>query len=356
MLTMTYVANAKQGGISTFILDQEKGTLSEVGAILTEFGIAPLATSPNRRCMYAAIHSNPPSVAAFIIDSKTGMPHLLNNVECPAPATYLTVDATGRFLLGASYSGNTAFVLAIGRDGFIQSEPVCVLAPGRNPHCVRLDASNRFAFMPLLGNDTVALFQFDQNTGMLSANNPALVAAERESGPRHIELSPDNRYAFVNTEMGGDILTYALNNNNGTLVPLHSVPVLPSEKAFPKGTYTPPVNSTGGPNSVSPVMWTAELRVTPDNRFLYASERTGSTITCFRVDPVSARLDVFDVVETEKQPRGFTVDPLGKHLIVAGEKSDHVSVYSIDSNTGILTQTERKQTASSPTWVECLLL
>lgn len=355
MLTVAYIANAKHGGISTLTLNRTKGTLSQITQTMPECAIAPLTTNPNKQFLYAAIRSNTPELATFLIDSETAEPHLINRIQSPASTTHLTVDATGRFLLGVSYSENLVFVMAIGKEGLLQKEPVCTLKPGRNPHCIRLDASNRFAFIPLLGNDVVAQYLFNQHTGALTQNHPAFVATERESGPRHLDFSPDSRFAYLLTEMGGEIVSFGVHRENGTLGTLHAVSMLPENKRLPKGSYTPPVNSTGGPNSKSPVMWGAEIRVTPDGKFLFASERTNSTISSFAVDPVSGRIDLREVVETEAQPRGFAVEPFGKFVLVAGEKSGCVSAYAIGDE-GELVCTDRREVGENPIWIETVVL
>lgn len=356
MKTLIYVANSRKGGISIFELDRDSASLRERGQYLPELGLAPLAVSPDRRFLYAGVRGETPAVAAFAVDFATGGLRLLNTVDVPEGLTYLTVDAGGRFLLGASYGGDAICVLALGREGLLQAEPAFHLRCGRNPHCVALDAANRFAHVPLLGSDCIAHFCFDADTGALTPGSPAHTPTSREAGPRHLVLTPDNRFAYALMEMGGEIVSYAVCGKRGGLTPLHATPLLPADRALPRGSYTPPRNQTGGANSPTPVMWAAEIRVTPDGRFLYASERTGSTISGFRIDPVSGRLDPTGVTDTEKRPRGFAVDSFGDYVFVAGEKSDHLTMYAADKATGALTAIGRHEVGEAPTWVETVTL
>lgn len=354
MKTFVYVANGKGGGVYTFELDRDTGRLTERGVFMPGVGVAPLAASPDRRFLYGAVHSEPAAVVAFAVNSTSGALHVLNTVPVPASLTYLCVDMGGRFLLGASYGGDFLTVIPLGREGMLQPEPACHLRPGRNPHCILVDPSNRFAYAPLLGSDRIAQYRFDAATGGLAPNDPPFIATAREAGPRHLVLAPDNRHAYVLAELGGEILVCSVDRERGGMTPLHAVPLLPPDRALPPGRYEPPVNKSGGGNSPTPVMWAADIRITPDGRFVYASERTNSTLSIFRVDPVSGRLDGAGVVKTEKQPRGFAVDPLGRYLVAAGEKSCRAAIYAIDAATGGLSHADDKPVGSGPTWVEML--
>lgn len=355
MKTLAYAANARRGGICAFELGPD-GALRERGRYLEGSGVAPLAASPDRRFLYASIRTPAAAaaaVAAFAVEPDGGLP-LLNTVPSPGTLTHMRVDAGGRFLLAASYGGDFLMVWPLGRDGMIRPEPIQTLHPGRNPHCVALDAANRFAFVTALGSDRVAQYRFDEHGGILGPNSPPFLAAPRESGPRHIVLSPDNRFAYVLAELSGDVIAYALDPERGVLVGGHTVPILPPERALPPGRREAPAGAGGG--AAGPVMWAADIRVTPDGRFLYASERAGSTLSWFSIDPISGRPEYAGVVDTEERPRGFAVDPLGRRILVAGEKSNHLAAYAIDAESGAPTLVDRAETGMGPTWVETLLL
>src|SRR5207249_345217 len=62
-------------------------------------------------------------------------------------------------------------------------------------------------------------------------------------------------------------------------------------------------------------IWAADLHLSPNGRFLYASERTTSTIGTLRVDGANGKLIYLASTPTEKQPRGFNVDPSGRSII-----------------------------------------
>jgi hypothetical protein len=92
----------------------------------------------------------------------------------------------------------------------------------------------------------------------------------------------------------------------------------------------------------------------PDGRFLYASERTSSTLQAFRVDAERGILAPCGSTPTETQPRGFAIDPSGGVLVAAGETSHRVTSYMIDPGTGRLTPVMQREVGLSPNWVEIL--
>lgn len=98
------------------------------------------------------------------------------------------------------------------------------------------------------------------------------------------------------------------------------------------------------------------MRLTPNGRFLYVSERTSSTLSLLRVTPKSGQLRYVTRYPTETQPRGIQVDPSGRYLIASGEKSDQLSVYRINQTSGELTLAGRFPTGKGANWVEIVTL
>lgn len=98
-------------------------------------------------------------------------------------------------------------------------------------------------------------------------------------------------------------------------------------------------------------IWAADIQITPNGRFLYASERTLSTLAIFAVDGVTGKPTYLKSAETEKQPRGFRIDPRGRYLIAAGEKSDQIAVYRIDEANGDLKLLRRYSVGAGANWV-----
>jgi 6-phosphogluconolactonase len=106
------------------------------------------------------------------------------------------------------------------------------------------------------------------------------------------------------------------------------------------------------PRNTDNDIWAADLHLTPNGRFLYASERTSSTIGAFRVDSATGKLTFIGSTPTERQLRGFRIDPTGRFVVVSGERSDMLSTYAIDPENGTLKAVGRYPSGKGANWVE----
>jgi 6-phosphogluconolactonase len=159
----------------------------------------------------------------------------------------------------------------------------------------------------------------------------------------------------VLNELTGTVTTLALDAGTGLLSELDSTSVLPADTnlvpGMPRGAVgTPTANQA--PRNTDNDIWAADLHLTPNGRFLYASERTTNSIGALRVDGTSGKLTYVGSTPTEKQPRGFNIDPAGRFLVVSGEKSDMLAVYAIDAESGALKAVGRYPAGKGANWVE----
>jgi 6-phosphogluconolactonase len=351
--TFVYVSNADDGDITTYSM-KPGGELMPGPRVKVGNLVMPIAVSPDRRFLYASVRSKPYSVHTFAIDPKTGALRLLAVTPLADSMPYISTDRSGRYLFGASYGGNLVSVNAIAADGRVSDGPLQTSATGRNAHSVRIDASNRFVFVPTLGSDEIFQFLFDQATGRLSSNAPAVVLVKAGTGPRHLLYSRDNRFLFVLNELVGTVTTFALDNQTGLLTELASASGLPSDSKLVPGAPRGAVGVPGAPppRDTGNDIWAADMHATPDGRFLYISERTSSTLGAFSVNQDSGKLSYLGSVPTEKQPRGFAIDPSGRFLIATGELSDMISVHAIDQTSGALSLLGRYPAGKAANWVE----
>jgi 6-phosphogluconolactonase len=314
----------------------------------------PMVVSPDRRFLYAASRSKPYSVHAYSIDKGTGALTLLATSRLAESFPYISLDKTGRYLLGASYGGHVISVNAVGSDGRVAAEPLQVIPVGRNAHSIRVDESNKFVYVPTLGSDAIFQFSFDANSGKLSSNTPAVYLMKATTGPRHFITSSDNKFLYALGELQGTVTTFSLDAKTGLLTEVSSASGLPPDTKLGPGAPRGAVGAPGGPppRNTDNDIWAADIHMTPNGKFVYISERTTNSLSALSVDGASGKLTYLSSTPTERQPRGFAIDPKGKFLVAAGEKSDTISVYSIDQGSGALKFLNKYPTGKGANWVE----
>lgn len=223
--------------------------------------------------------------------------------------THLAVDPGGHFVVAANYNGGSISSFPISQDGSLGPEKALLdFGNQAQAHSVAFDASGKYAFVPTLGLDRVQQLLLG-NDGALSANLPANVASQNGAGPRHIALHPNGKLAFVVNETVSSVTPYAV-SADGKLTPGASVSSLPA-----------------GFNGES---YGQHVEVSPDGRFVYASNVGHDSIAVFSVDVGSGALThLQDQPSGGAWPRDFDVDPNGDVLVVANRDSNSLCVFAI---------------------------
>ncbi|RYF27955.1 MAG: lactonase family protein [Comamonadaceae bacterium] len=330
--TWVYVSNADSQDLSVYQMDRDAGTLRHAETVPLGGQAMPMAVSPDKRTLYVALRSQPYRVVSLSIDQASGKLTKLGEAPLADSMANIDTDATGRWLFAASYGGNKITVNGIGADGAVGAVQQ-TLATAPNAHAIHADAANRFVFATSLGGDNLSSWKFDAATGRLTANDPALTTITPEkSGPRHFVWDKAQRHMYLLNELDASLHVLDYDATRGTLRDVQSVSTLPA-------------GFTGKP-------WAADLHLSPDGRLLYASERTSSTLSTFRVDAATGQLQLLGQVPTEKTPRGFAVHSSGRYLIAAGQESHSVSVHPLDATTGMPGTPQRFPAGKNPNWVE----
>lgn len=329
--TVVYVSNADSRTISVLQLDKESGKLSTLQDVPVSGMVMPLTVSPDRQYLFAALRSKPYSVASFRIEPGSGKLTLIGTSPLPESMANLSTDRTGHYLFAASYGGNLISESRIGADGMVA--PANIVIPTRpKAHAIKTDPSNRWLFATNLGGDIIMQCRFDATTGAITQNDPPTLTFASQAGPRHFVFHPNGRVVYVVDELDGKLERLSFDPDKGTLAIQQTISVLPS-------------GFTGTP-------WAADVHTTPDGQYLYASERTSSTLIGYRIDGEAGALSESGQYPTEKQPRAFAIDSSGRYLLSAGQLSNALSVHRIDPRSGELVRLGSFLVGRNPSWVE----
>jgi 6-phosphogluconolactonase len=302
-----------------------------------------LALSPDKTRLFSVTDS-PDLAASFGIDRKR--PFELERLSPPSAGTsrapsHVAVDHTGRTLLVSHYGDGFVASLPILPDGK-PGEPRIIRHEGHglepirqsspHTHSATVTPDNRFALVCDLGTDKILHYSLNATESQLAPADPAFTATAPGAGPRHATFSPDGRHFYVINEMGGTIGAYSYAQTTGALSPLGAVSTLPS--GF-KGENT-----------------TAEVRVHPNGRFVYGSNRGHESIAVFARDQSSGLLSPVEIVPCGGlHPRHFALSPDGAWLVCANMNSDSLVVFRTNADTGRLTRVPGSATVSMPVCV-----
>src|SRR5260221_9407146 len=341
----------KSEGIYVYKFNSADGSAKEVSHIKTP-NPSFVTVSPNEKFVYAvheiARDGNGGEVAAFAFNKKTGTLSFINQqLSGGDHPCYVEIDKTGKWIIVANYTSGSLSVLPVNADGSLGVATTTIqhqgsgknLARQKGPHahCTKLSADNRWLFVPDLGIDKVMIYAFDPATGKLTPAKDPFAATEPGSGPRHFTFHPNNKYAYLVEEMAATVVAYKY--NNGMLKKIQGISSLPA-------------GDTG-------LIGSADIHVSPDGKFLYASNRgrgKSNTIAIFKIDPANGTLKIVGHQYTMGNiPRNFNFDPTGNFLLVANQESDEVVIFKRNKQTGLLTDTGKRVNVGKPVclkWVK----
>jgi len=303
----TYTEEGSQSkGIYAYSYDADTWKVRPLGLAAETTNPSWVTISPNGRFLYAvneiSNYKGPGNkgtdnggLSAFSIDrDKDGHPTgnltFLNEVVTQGTdPCYVTVDKTGKYALLANYTSGTVYVVRIREDGGLGVGSTVIFHSGHsaNPqrqtsahvHSVDLSPDNRFAYVDDLGIDALKVYRFDESRGTLTSNGPKYPRFDPGAGPRHFALHPSSKFAYVISEMQGTVTAFSNDPTTGTLQSFQTISTLP--KDF-KGEIED-----------------AEVEIHPSGKFLYASNRgDGNSIAVFAIDGEKGTLTPVDYTST----------------------------------------------------------
>jgi 6-phosphogluconolactonase len=291
----------------------------------------PMALAADHRFLHVALRKPPLPVVGLAIDPTDGRLSEVGGARLPASTPYILTDRTGRFLFSVANPGATVAINRIDGDGRIAERAHQVLHIGHKLHCIAIDDSNRFVYVSSTDDGQIFQFGFDSATGRLEPDDPPAIMLADGGDPRHMVFSPDGRFLYATTEAGGRVACFAVDRASGQLAERPGAAMMP--KPF------------GGHPAA------ADVHLTPDGRFLYATERALNRIVAYQVDRESGALTEIDALVTEPVPRAFAIAPDGSFLLVAGEESGTLRAYTVDPESGKLHKGVEIAVGPRPNWI-----
>jgi len=319
-----------------------------------------LTVSKDQRRLYVVNENGPGQVdpvgrvSSFAIDSKTHALSLINQVQSLGnEPTHSSLSVEGNHLFVSNYSvaedpGGTLAVIPVGGHGKLKhvvqmsSHPSSRVNPERqmsaHVHSTVSSPDGNYVFSNDLGADKIFVYRFDPKANPdlpLTAATPASVQLPPGSGPRHLLFSADGKHAWLTMEMSAQVAVF--DYQDGKLEQTQMIDLAAGQPASDKAA--------------------AALHASVDGKFLYVSNRgTANQLLVFAIDPASGHLKELQRRAVEgDHPREFSLDPSGRFLLIANQKSNQIVVVERDAKSGLLGKTVQKLPMDAPSDLKFLV-
>lgn len=320
-------------GIALLRRDPATGDLTRLGVVARTPSPSFLAQHPHLPVLYAVNELEAGTVSAFAVAEDASLTPLAVQSTGGAAPCHLAVSADARHLLVANYTSGSVSVHPLDADGVPGERsdlldlrgrgPVADRQEGPHAHMVAPDPNGPDVLVADLGSDRVWRTRLDPVSGRLNLVGAAVTAAPG-TGPRHLRYATDGALLLVG-ELAGNLTWYRPDTSDGGL------------------------RLAGGvASSAAAVNQPSELVAGRDGRFVYVANRGPDTVSVFAWAPEGATL-VAEVVSGGQWPRHLAL--LGDHLYVANERSQNVTVFRVDRETGIPQSQGEPVGEGSPTCV-----
>ena len=347
LFTGTYT-NGNSKGIYVYDLNLNKGTAREL-SVASSKNPSYLAITKDGKYLYAVNENGsdkPGEVSSFSINRQNGKLEFINSRETGgADPCYISVTRNRKWIVVANYNGGNLSALSLNGNGSIGDTRQVINHYGKSinkdrqekahVHMALFSAGENYVYTPDLGMDKVMIYQF--NSGQSNPLQPArdsVIAVQPGHGPRHLAFHPRLPYAYLVEELSGTIAVF---------------------KTGPGGSLQPLQDISSHPVKYSGVHGSADIHVSPDGKFLYASNRgDANTIAIFPIGSDGKLGNPSFQPVMGETPRNFIIDPSGNFLLVANQTSSNIVVFRINRANGLLRPTGLQVKVPNPVCLKLL--
>ncbi|MDP5310040.1 lactonase family protein [Streptomyces poriferorum] len=315
-------------GITVAAVDEETGALTVLGTTdaVPDPSYLALGRGPEGAVLYAVSETQKGAAAALDVGHDVPRPlGELRPVDGDGPTH---VALAGGHVVTANYGSGSVTTLPVLADGSLGSAS-CVLAhegsgpvaerqEGPHAHQVLPDPSGNWVLSVDLGTDSVRICVLDPETGQLRPHGET--ALRPGTGPRHLAFHPAGGHAYVLNELEPTVTVCRWDPAAGVLEAVGETPVLPDGASGDAGRASYP----------------SEAVVAHDGRFLWVANRGHDSISVLALDATGEQASLVTTVSCGGHwPRDLALDPTGRRLYAANERSGDVSWFAVDPETGV---------------------
>lgn len=329
----TYTKSCESKGIYLYGFNTETGEAKQKSATENVINPSFLTISADKEFVYSTNENGDESkVSAFKFDSDKNQFKFLNSQSSAGnDPCHIINDEKHIFI--ANYSGGNITVYGKNPDGSIGAyKQVMKHEYNKEPnaahmHMLLFTPDKKYLVASDLGNDCLYIYKYntDAKTNVLEFDS--FIKVRDGSGPRHMTFSPDGKLLYLIQELDGTLTVLKYEDEKFSAIQETTI----VERKFKGKTSA------------------ADIHISSDGKFLYATNRgDANTISCFDIKS-NGKLKLKQTTSTlGKGPRNFSIDPTGKFLLVAHQYTNDVVIFTIDTTTGMLTDSGKRIELCSP--------
>ena len=318
----TYTGNSDSVGLYYLDVDFDRHEVTPIQTVAMK-SPSLVAYSPDRTRLYAVQECDTDrSMTAFSV-AEGGELTMLNTATVPTiDICHVQVAPDSSFLIGSSYGAGFVVTLKLNSDGSLGDIVTLDQHTGHGPcpeqnipraHCCVFDRTGKYIVSADYGNDTLYVYTHHDGGHLERIHRSSVPAG---FAPRIVTFSLDNRHLYVVHQNGNQVTHYTFDEATGALREKESLTCLPEG-------FT--AKSEG-----------AEVQLSPDGRFLYASSRGADTLATYAVAQ-DGTIRLLGVQSCGGEfPRHFAITLDGRYLLCGNQNGNTVTVFTRDSDTGRL--------------------
>ncbi|AWW33020.1 lactonase family protein [Echinicola strongylocentroti] len=256
---------------------------------------------------------------------------------------YITLSPDEKYIFAGNYGSGDLAVLPIQDDGMLGEAIQTISHSGSSinqdrqtsPHVHSLvfHPNGKQLFVSDLGTDKVYVYDFDPSREQpLSTSDPRHFSVKAGSGPRHLIFNHTGDKIYLIHEMTSEVGLYDYNLDEKKVTFLDSYALTPQGFNGEKGA--------------------AEIRISKDGQYLYASNRGDSNeIIVFRINEQTGTLEKIQAITSGGlTPRNFALSPDENFVFVGNQNSDVILAYERNPQSGIIKKTNAELAIHRPVY------
>lgn len=332
LLIGTYT-NGTSEGIYSAAFNPKNGEVSSIKLVASTENPSFLTTTEDGKMVYAVNENDPGRMSAYSWNEDGTL-----KLESTVPTQgihpcHISINEALGLLSVANYSSGNISMFSIEN----KQKPILIASrqhEGNGPDAERQEGphahfsqflkDNRALYAVDLGIDEIKHYAIEGNNAI--SEGTTAIKMSPGNGPRHLAFHPTKNWVFVLNELGGTVASLAI-RTDGSL-----------ELKDEKGLL---------PTGYNDYNKAADIHLSPDGKYLYASNRGHNSIAIYKIEESGAMTSIGHEQRGISTPRNFTLSPDGKYLLVANQDTNNVIVFEIEEG-GLLNPIGDGITVGSP--------